>query len=233
MKKWMRRWRQQSKLEKMEKWREKGQAAVHCPIFLLNFPAVLAATFLLHVCLLSFISFPHKPLRLSLLLHFSKIFPCPEGFLLPNFLYFIIPSIELCCIPFCIIFSISLSFTGSSPSSFLLHCFIFKPCFDISPCSCVFSTCPLILPEIARFSIQTAYLTFPQNQPLSIPSPTRKFMYYSRQSTWTALTLKMRRKCFPETTVLEVRLILCNIPEDYTTVLAWLLADNCLESKDA
>ena len=143
MKKWMRRWRQQSKLERMENWREKGQAAVHCPIFLLNFPAVLAATFLLHVCLLSFISFPHKPLRLSLLLHFSKIFPCPEGFLLPNFLYFIIPYIGLCCIPFLIIFSISLWFTGSSPSSFIalflrlvltyLHVPVF---FQLVPSSC-------------------------------------------------------------------------------------------------
>lgn len=154
--------------------------------------------------LFSFISFPYKPMRLPLLLHFSKTFPCPEGFLLPDFLYFIIPSIVLCFTPFLALFSISLSFTGSSPSSFITW---FLRFFSTYLHLTAFFNLPLILLEIARFSSLTGYLTFPQNQPLSIPSPTPKIIYCSRQSTWTALTLKMGRISFPETMVLELRYV--------------------------
>ena len=129
MKKWMRKWRQQSKVERMEKWRKKGQRTVLCLIFLLHFSRVLAATFLFLVsiffpCLvfllsISYLNFPRKPMWLPLLLHFSKTFPCPGEFLLPDFIYFIIFFVVLSCTPFLSLFSISFSCTSSSPSSLI------------------------------------------------------------------------------------------------------------------
>ena len=140
-------------MERLEKWRKKGQRIVLCPNFLLNFPRVLAAAFLHHVsiffpCLmsilsLSYLNFPHKPMRLPLLLHFSKTCPCPEVFLLPALLYFIIPSVVLCCTPFLSLFSIPFLCTGSSSSSssawfflFVLAYFYPPAPFHLVPSSC-------------------------------------------------------------------------------------------------
>lgn len=236
----MRNWRKQNKLQRMEEWEKKCRTTVLCPtFFFLEFSRVLVATLLLRVtiffpCLasllsLSYINSPHKPMRLPLLLHFSKMFPCPELFFLPVFLNFFIPFVSLPCAPFLSLFSISVSTTGSFLPPSLLD---FSALFCHHPSSCSFSPRPHILLEIPLVSSLTGYLTLLQNQPLPTPPPIPKLVYHFRQSNWTALSLKMGRKRTTETTVLELQLTLCNIPEDCTTVLASLFADTCFSYKD-
>lgn len=166
----MRKWRKQSNLERMEEWEKKGRTTVLCPTFLLDFSRVLVANLLLHVsiffpCLasllsLSYLNSPHKPTRLPILLHFSKMFPCPELFFLPVFLNFSFLSF-LSLVPHSSVFSPFLS--RAQAASFLLHCLIFPLCFVIHPSSCASSPCLHILLEIPQFNSLTGYLIFPRS----------------------------------------------------------------------
>ena len=132
MKKWTWKWRKQNKeerMERMEKWRKKGQTTVLCPTFLLNFPCVLAANFL-PMCLFS--SFVWC---LSFLFHIliSLLSPCGSfsSFIFqkslralsdsPFLIFFILSFLPFCSVvPHSPVFLPSFSCSESSPSSFIV-----------------------------------------------------------------------------------------------------------------
>jgi hypothetical protein len=103
--------------------------------------------------------------------------------------------------------------------AFVLTCFYLPKLFHFSH----------MFLAISRFSNRLGYPTFLRmnhrlHRPLykspSAPSPIQILVHDSRHSCWSALSLKMGRICFSETSVTEHQLSPRDMPENYSTVVA-------------